>query len=277
MLTRSFRCLAVLTLCVLATGAWSCSSGGDTDAEVSKPKAAFKPIEEFPQTPQPSRAANRGKGGEELAASHILISYSGAPRGIPGVTRTKEEALETATGLAERAQGGEGLEKLATSHSDGPTRTRGGNLGIFDANRTNAVFANAVKGLEVGEISDPVETEFGYHVIRRNEVERIAARHILVSYEGCEGAPSSITRTKEQARAQIDEVRRKAEKGIDFSMLARTYSDSPSKIKGGDLGRVVKGGPLDSELEQAIFALEVGETSALMDTARGYQIVHRYE
>ena len=65
----------------------------------------------------------------------------------------------------------------------------------------------------------------------------VLARHILIAYEGSQSASSDVTRTKNEARKEAYRVLRLVRaKGSDFAELARTYSDGPSKNRGGDLG-----------------------------------------
>jgi hypothetical protein len=110
------------------------------------------------------------EGPEEIAARHILISYAGAERADEGVTRTKEEARKRAEELAEEARAPDAdFAALAREHSDGPSAQQGGDLGTFGRGRKAPAFEEAAWKLEPGEISDVVETPFGFHVIQRTE------------------------------------------------------------------------------------------------------------
>jgi peptidyl-prolyl cis-trans isomerase C len=106
----------------------------------------------------------------EIAASHILISYKGALHAAPYIDRTKEEALAFAEELLEKAKAGENFEELAREHSDdrGSAAT-GGSLGKFRREQMVPEFSNAAFGLEVGGFSQVVESQYGFHVIRRDE------------------------------------------------------------------------------------------------------------
>ncbi len=105
---------------------------------------------------------------DEVAASHILIGYEGAERSE--AERTKEEARELAREVLEKAKAeGADFAALARQYSDGPTGERGGDLGTFGKGQMAKAFEEAAFKLEVGEISDVVETPFGFHVIKRTE------------------------------------------------------------------------------------------------------------
>ena len=88
----------------------------------------------------------------EYNAAHILVE-------------TKEEAEKIKAELDDGADFGE----MAEQHSTGPSGPNKGDLGWFGADQMVAPFSEAVAGMEKGQISDPVETEFGWHVIKLND------------------------------------------------------------------------------------------------------------
>lgn len=107
------------------------------------------------------------KGKEEIKASHILVSYKGASNAEAGVTRTKEQAKARADQLRTRVAGGENFAALARVESDGPSKAEGGSLGTFSRGMMVPSFENAAFALQkVGDVSEVIETQFGYHIIR---------------------------------------------------------------------------------------------------------------
>jgi len=107
---------------------------------------------------------------DEVQASHILISYKGADRADANISRSKEEAKAE----AERIRGlilnkGEDFAKLAGEYSDGPSKSKGGDLGKFKFEVMAKAFSEAAFALDVGSVSEVVETGFGFHVIKRTE------------------------------------------------------------------------------------------------------------
>jgi len=106
------------------------------------------------------------KGREEVEASHILVSYKGASGADPSITRTKEQALARAKELKARLDRGENFAALARRESDGPSKAQGGSLGKFTRGMMVPAFEEVAFTLPPGVMSDPVETPFGYHLIR---------------------------------------------------------------------------------------------------------------
>jgi peptidyl-prolyl cis-trans isomerase D len=107
---------------------------------------------------------------QSIGASHILVSYQGATRAKPTVTRTKQEALTLARQLAAEARKpGVDFGQLARDASDGPSGVEGGALPKFGRQQMVKPFSDAAFGLKPGEISDVVETNFGFHIIKRTD------------------------------------------------------------------------------------------------------------
>ena len=107
-------------------------------------------------------------GGETVTASHILIGYKGAQRAKS--ERSKEEAKKLADKVAKEAKAKDAdFAALAKKYSEGPSAPRGGDLGPFSRGRMVKPFSDAAFALKVGDVSDPVETPFGYHVIKRTK------------------------------------------------------------------------------------------------------------
>lgn len=102
---------------------------------------------------------------DQVRASHILLMYDGSARS--SATRSRDEAMAEIQALAERIGGGEDFAELAAEMSDCPSGKRGGDLGTFGRGQMVREFEEAAFGLGVGETSEVVETDFGYHLIRR--------------------------------------------------------------------------------------------------------------
>ena len=97
---------------------------------------------------------------EQIRVRHILIR--------PNADRSREDARKIAEGLLARARAGESFEELAKAHSEDPTNAeQGGDLGFFPRKKMVRPFDRAAFRLKTpGELSDVVETGFGYHIIQ---------------------------------------------------------------------------------------------------------------
>jgi len=135
------------------------SESQQTTGVPAKPRASAMARPEQQPAPAPAE--------EKIAASHILVGYKGAMRSRS--ERTKEEAKKIATELAARAKKGEDFAELARKHSEGPSAPRGGQLNEFTRKQMVKPFADAAFALQVGQVSDPVESPFGFHVIKRTK------------------------------------------------------------------------------------------------------------
>jgi peptidyl-prolyl cis-trans isomerase D len=104
------------------------------------------------------------QGEEQRAASHILIKIDG--------DASEEQALEKINEIQTKLQAGETFESLAKEYSDDEgSAQNGGSLGLSSKGVYVSDFENALFSLSVGEVSKPIKTEFGYHLIRLDQIE----------------------------------------------------------------------------------------------------------
>jgi parvulin-like peptidyl-prolyl isomerase len=108
--------------------------------------------------------------------------------------------------------------------------------------------------------------------VRRDAVVEIEASQIVVTWEGA--VRSRATRSREEARARIEEARAALAAGTPFAEAARTWSDGVEAERGGDLGRIAPGQMIPA-FEEAAFALRPGEVSDVVETPYGFHLVLR--
>ena len=234
------------------------------DAPVSSPPVPVPPVVEVAvAAPEPSE--------RRYAASHVLVAWKGAV-GASAVTRTEAEASAVAEAVRKRALAGEDFAALARETSDSPTGRRGGTVGVYLTGTMVPDFERAVAGVAIGEIAPVVRTPFGYHVIRRDPIVEARAAHVLVAWSGT--PRSQVTRSKVDAKARAEEALAKLDAGVAFEQVARDFSDDPSGQVGGDLG-VIAPGQMVPAFEEALFALEPGHTSRLVETVYGWHVIRR--
>ena len=128
-------------------------------------------------------------------------------------------------------------------------------------------------GLSVNETSDILRAPYGWVIARRCAVEKVTTRHILIRYAGARDAGDDVTRTQDEARALAEEIRSEVTGG-SFEATARERSEDSSAERGGRLGAVGRG-MFQPAYEEAAFALDVGEISAVVETEYGYHVIER--
>jgi hypothetical protein len=166
----ALRLLALLPL------AGACASLTEPSGQPApEPVAAAQPTSNATATgaapaPTPPPAATAAPSNQRISAAHILVAYKGSTRAEATVTRTKDAAKKRAEQLLARARKGDDFGKLARENSDDPTaKQRSGDLGSFDRGSMVKEFGDAAFALKPGELSSVVETNFGFHIIKRTQ------------------------------------------------------------------------------------------------------------
>lgn len=124
--------------------------------------------ERGPLQPGPASSASQGK----IRCAHLLVKHNQSRRASSWkqaeITRTKEEALDIIKGFEQRIRGGEcALADLAVTESDCSSARKRGDLGYFGRGEMQKEFEDAAFALRPGEMSKPVETASGIHLIER--------------------------------------------------------------------------------------------------------------
>ncbi len=149
----------------------------------------------------------------------------------PGKDASAQKLAQMQT-ILQRLKAGEDFATLAAAESDCPSKEVGGDLGFFKRGMMVKPFEDAAFALKVGQISDIVETQFGYHIIKLEEIkgEEIRARHILKML-------SAATADTLYEHNLMEDIRARFARGESFAALATAYSMDPeSAADGGSLG-----------------------------------------
>ena len=215
------------------------------------------------------------KGAEQVEVSHILLLAD--ENTVPADTLAKLNRLRSLRDsiVAGQIEFGEAAARYSEDPSaqrpDGQIGARG-QLNYLSAGQVVLPFEDAMYRTPVGEVSQPVRSQFGYHLVyvtgRRATPQPISARHILIRWPGSTPADSA------RARTTIDSLRAEIEAGADFAALASEFSEDPgSAANGGDLGEFGPGRMVPS-FEAAAFALEdVGDVSGPVETRFGVHLI----
>jgi peptidyl-prolyl cis-trans isomerase SurA len=165
---------------------------------------------------------------------------------------------------------GTSFSELAKKNSDDPgSASHGGELGFFSRGDFVSEFEQVAFSLQPGQISEVVETKFGFHVIQMIERrgEKINVRQILIT----------LRPTDEDRGAVIDTlkgIRDKAIRGANWADLATKYSEDPEvKENKGHLGEFEAGSLKINEFKEVIDHLQLGDISEPFHTDYGYHIL----
>jgi peptidyl-prolyl cis-trans isomerase SurA len=216
--------------------------------------------------------ANRdsiAKRPESLKLAHILVAFEPDTQ---QVRRARVRADSIRNVLAKPGKAAT-FADMAAQLSDDPSGRRGGDLGTFGKGDMVPEFEEVAFALKPMEISNPVRTRFGYHVIQVLEhfpatdstEERVHARHIMIATK-----PSPAD--EERARTRALALRDSLTHGADFATLARKYSaDVATKDSSGYLGEI----PVPSlppNMREVLTSLREGEISTPFKRDAGYHI-----
>ncbi len=226
---------------------------------------------------RPATSSPLATSGHDVAASHILVAWTGTREAPTGLDRTRAEAEERARRIAVILRTGRSdLPDMARRYSDDPAAVRNaGYLGVFAPADVDPAVAAAVCSLEVGAIAGPVESPYGFHVIRREPIRRVHIHHVLVAYRGAVHA-DAVRRTRGEARRIAGALQRKlaAAESAPCEVAARFSDDPQNRHECGDLGWV-EPGMLEPAIEQAVFALEPGECTSVLESEYGFHVFWR--
>ncbi|MFO0554408.1 MAG: peptidylprolyl isomerase [Polyangiaceae bacterium] len=164
---RTCKCLAALAL----AGCSSEPAATSTSSASARATTTSGVVDAPASTSAQAKASTAPSAApEEVAAQHILIAYKGAKNAPKSVQRSKADAKKLADEVAKKAAAGEDFTSLVKTYSeDEGTKERLGSLGKFKKSEMTPAFSDAAFALAVDAVSSPIETPFGFHIIKRNQ------------------------------------------------------------------------------------------------------------
>lgn len=169
-------------------------------------------------------------GTQQVDVSHILVAYKGANAAAATITRTKEQALARAQDLKKQLAAGASFAQIARSQSDGPSAQNAGSLGPITHGSLVPTFENVAFSQAPGIVSDPVETPFGYHLIRVDRAPYMPADKATFDALTITGADAQTRATAMLARLQTGDVRSTEEaitlRTLFFSLRPTGWKDT---------------------------------------------------
>ncbi len=206
--------------------------------------------------------------GSTFHLRHILIA-------TPEAASPEQLAVsrEKAGRIVGELRSGADFQNMALTESDSRQALEGGDLGWLTSSQIPTIFMEHVTVMQPGEISDPIRSPSGFHIIQivdrkggeRKIVVQTHAQHILINTNELTSDDDAVTR--------LQQLKQRIEGGDSFADLARSHSDDKtSAIKGGDLGWVTPGDLLP-RFEEEMSRLAVNDLSEPFRTEFGWHLV----
>ncbi|MEW6678813.1 MAG: peptidylprolyl isomerase [Pseudomonadota bacterium] len=209
---------------------------------------------------------------DEYQLAHILVL---APEGA------SPEQLAELRAKAEKAlaelKAGAAFSQVSAAYSDAPNALQGGELGWRPQAQLPALFVDAVKPLNPGQISPVLRSPNGFHLLKLLDkrgkdvqlvVKQTHARHILIRTNEIVGDA--------EARTRLIQLKERIENGTAFEELAKLHSDDLSASKGGDLGWLNPGDTVP-DFERTMDALQPGQLSEPVRSPFGWHLIQVLE
>ena len=209
---------------------------------------------------------------DQYRIGHILIPISEEVQ-----TYDTQSNQRRADDIVKQLRDGADFAIMAVNESVASTALEGGDLGWRESQDIPSLFAETVVGMEVGDISEPIVNERGFHIIKLldkrgssgSKGEQTLVRHILIQ-------PNAI-KTDLQAKREIEGIRQRILDGEDFDTLAQEFSDDPGSARNGGKLDWTDGENLDPQFVEEMHATDIGEVSVVFATQFGWHILEVLE
>ena len=216
--------------------------------------------------------SSRGEVQDEFEISHILIRTpeESAPEDLQKLRSKADQALK-------QLQDGTDFAQVSASFSDAPNALEGGNLGWKTAIQIPALFLEALKPVQVGQLTPILRSPNGFHILKMTNrrggssvliIDQTHVRHILIKL--------SEVVSEADGKHRMDTIKERIDNGKDFAEMARQYSEDASAANGGDLGWINPGDTVP-QFEKAMNALKAGEISEPIRSPFGWHIIQALE
>jgi len=216
--------------------------------------------------------ASTNQNQDEYEISHILIRVP-EDAATEDVQKAKAKVDEILSALAS----GTSFAKVSASFSDAPNALEGGNIGWKQSAQMPALFLDALKAMQKGEVSAALRSPNGFHILKLTDkrggsspliIEQTHARHILIKL--------SEVMSEKDAKQKMDGIKERLDNGEKFEVLARQFSEDGTASNGGDLGWVNPGDTVP-QFEKAMNNLKPNEISEPVLSPFGWHVIQVLE
>ena len=216
--------------------------------------------------------ASSNESTDEFEISHILIR---TPE--EGATEEVQKAKAKVDEAVKALQEGTSFAKVSASFSDAPNALEGGSLGWKTSTQLPALFLDALKTMQAGDVSAALRSPNGFHILKLTNkrggnsplvIEQTHARHILIKL--------SEIMSETEGKQKVAGIKERLDNGDKFEVLARQFSEDGTASNGGDLGWVTPGDPVP-QFEKAMNELKDNQISEPIRSPFGWHIIQVLE
>jgi peptidyl-prolyl cis-trans isomerase SurA len=210
-----------------------------------------------------------GNSTTQYHLSEILVATPSNP-----TAEQLAAARKKANDLYQKLKAGADFAAAAVASSDDQQALKGGDLGWRPGAQLPTIFTTVVQQLKPGEISEPVVSASGFHIVKLDDIKRTDEQHLVTqTHTRHILLRLSAVLNRDQAKAKLDDLRKQILAGADFAKLAQQNSEDPgSASQGGDLGWVDPGAMVP-EFEEQMNKLQPGEISEPFPSQFGWHLL----
>ena len=220
-------------------------------------------------------------GNIEVQTAHIVLRVpeQASPDQLMRIGARAQAALD-------QLRRGENFAKVAATYSDAPDGLSGGAMGTRPLDRLPALYADAIKKLKPGEVSDILRSPAGFHIVKLIDKQSDAGTRSAASLKLAQALKQTHARhilikvnelvSEAEAKRKLVALKERIDNGADFAELARLNSNDLSAAKGGDLGWLYQGDTVP-DFEKAMDALKINETSEPVQSPFGFHLIQVLE
>jgi peptidyl-prolyl cis-trans isomerase SurA len=229
-------------------------------------------VEQYIQSQQAGKSVTSNQLDINLAMILIAVPENGSDKEVADLKIKAQE-------ISQRAKRGESFTALAQSFSQASDKgTNGGEMGLRSSDRYPTLFIESTQNLSKGDVTDPVRSGAGFHILKvlerkQSDVSNVLivqtrARHILLRMSG--------DLTEAAARTRLLTYKQRIQTGTDFADLARQFSQDGSAAAGGELGWSSPG-QFVPEFEEVMASLRPGQVSEPLISRFGAHLIQVME
>jgi len=201
--------------------------------------------------------------------NHILIALPESAN-----AEQRETALKTIKSIQSRVQTGEDFSQLAVRYSNGGKALTGGDLGWMPEEEVPTFFADALEGLNVGGVSDIIQSPSGFHLIRLSDKQDSSADNIVTEYHLHRFIILSDNIDRARVPAKVTQLSQSIKSMKDFNSLFNQYPDIPAETNAGsDLGwRTIE--KIPTVIREDVANLAANNTLPPLATDKGWMLLY---